>query len=297
MLKIGEFSQLGQVSVRMLRHYDATGLLEPAEVDHLSGYRFYAVEQLPRLNRILALKDLGLSLEQIRLLLDEGDDDPLPSATELRGMLTMCQADLEQELREGRERLARVEARLKQIEREDKPSPYEVVLKEVAPLTVAAARVTVPSIEDMPLYRCTLYEGLHGWLKSPGSRESGPEMAIYHLTEFAENDIDMEVAVVVNSGAVNGGGPELLGAKAVVRGLPAAPEVASVVHRGPLREVTEAVKALFVWVGEYGYSAAGPVREIHLFWNENGEAEKPHGLEAVTVEMQLLVVKSASTGT
>ena len=131
----------------------------------------------------------------------------------------------------------------------------------------------------------------------PCSRYPGPEMAIYHLTEFVEKDIDMEVAVAVDDGAMNGGPPELLGTKAVIRGLPAAPEVASVVHQGPLREVTEAVKALFVWIGEYGYSVSGPVREIHLFWNENSEAEKPHGLESVTVEMQLPVVKTASAGT
>jgi DNA-binding transcriptional MerR regulator len=87
-LKIGEFSQLGRVSVRMLRHYDATGLLKPAQVDRLSAYRFYAVEQLPRLNRILALKDLGLSLEQVGRLLD-GED---PQASELRVTLAMRRA-------------------------------------------------------------------------------------------------------------------------------------------------------------------------------------------------------------
>jgi DNA-binding transcriptional MerR regulator len=100
---------LGRVSVRMLRHYDATDLLKPAQVDHLSGYRFYAVEQLPRLNRILALKDLGPSLEQVGRLLD-GED---PQASELPAMLAMRRADLYEELREGQERLARVEARLR----------------------------------------------------------------------------------------------------------------------------------------------------------------------------------------
>lgn len=57
-LKIGDFSQLGQVSVRTLHHYGERGLLKPAEIDDWTGYRFYSVEQLPRLNRILALKDL-----------------------------------------------------------------------------------------------------------------------------------------------------------------------------------------------------------------------------------------------
>ena len=71
MLRIGEFSQLGQVSVRTLHHYDERGLLKPAEIDNWTGYRFYSVKQLPRLNRILALKDLGFSLDQISRLVDD----------------------------------------------------------------------------------------------------------------------------------------------------------------------------------------------------------------------------------
>ena len=69
MLKIGDFSKLGQVSVRMLRHYDQLGLLNPDQIDKFTGYRYYAVEQLARLNRILFFKDLGFSLQQIKELL------------------------------------------------------------------------------------------------------------------------------------------------------------------------------------------------------------------------------------
>ena len=239
MLKIGEFSQLGRVSVRMLRHYDATGLLKPAEVDHLSGYRFYDVEQLPRLNRILALKDLGLSLEQVGRLLAVEE----PPASELRVMLAMRRSDLEQELREGHERLARVEARLRQIEREGEPSPYEIVLKEVASLTVASTRAIVPSIPDMPDYRCDLYEGLYGWLEARGVEQGslGPEMAIYHASEFVEWDIDMEVAVVVGPELPTDSAPPVQsGSRTTVRELPAADEVASVVHRGSLWEIPDA---------------------------------------------------------
>ena len=110
MLKIGDFSQLAQVSVRALRIYDEMGLRKPVHVDRFSGYRYYEAEQLPRLNRIIALKDLGLSLEQISQLLNDN-----LSAEQLRGMLMMKQADLEQELKEGKLRLMRVAARLRQI--------------------------------------------------------------------------------------------------------------------------------------------------------------------------------------
>jgi len=64
MLKIGEFSKLAQVSVKTLRYYDELGLLRPDWVDRYTGYRFYALQQLPRLNRILALRELGFSLAQ-----------------------------------------------------------------------------------------------------------------------------------------------------------------------------------------------------------------------------------------
>src|SRR5512135_3610869 len=91
MLKIGEFSRLSRVSVRMLRHYDQLGLLKPSRTDRVTNYRYYSADQLPRLNRILALQDLGFSLEQIGALLDES----LP-ADELRGMLRLKRAEVQQ---------------------------------------------------------------------------------------------------------------------------------------------------------------------------------------------------------
>ena len=97
---------------RRLRHYDDLGLLAPASVDRFTSYRYYTADQLPRLNRILALKDLGLSLEEIRRLLAEG----LPAA-ELRGMLRIKQAELERHLAEEQARLGRVAARLSKSKR------------------------------------------------------------------------------------------------------------------------------------------------------------------------------------
>ena len=62
MLKIGEFSKLSRVSVRMLRHYDEIGLLKPAEIDRFTEYRYYREDQLPTAGRIAALKDMGFPL-------------------------------------------------------------------------------------------------------------------------------------------------------------------------------------------------------------------------------------------
>ena len=100
MFKIGEFSKLSHVTVKTLRYYDQIGLLTPAEVDRWTSYRYYSASQLPRLNRILALKDLGLSLDQIARLLD--DDLPLD---QIRGMLRLKQVELQEQLEEEQTRL------------------------------------------------------------------------------------------------------------------------------------------------------------------------------------------------
>ena len=68
MFRIGEFSKIAQVPASLLRYYDDIGLFRPIDCDRDSGYRYYSVEQLTQLNRILALKDLGLSLEQVKHL-------------------------------------------------------------------------------------------------------------------------------------------------------------------------------------------------------------------------------------
>src|SRR3954452_8113260 len=108
MFTIGDFAGHGRVSVRMLRHYDAIGLLRPAHVDPATGYRHYRAEQLMQLNRIVALKDLGFSLHQVRSILHDR-----VSAEELRGMLRLRRAELETVLAEAAARMARVEARLR----------------------------------------------------------------------------------------------------------------------------------------------------------------------------------------
>ena len=140
MFKIGDFSRLAQVSVRMLRHYDKLGLLTPSQTDKWTGYRYYTIDQLPRLNRIVALNGLGLTLQEIADLL--GKNNALPPE-QLRGMLMLRRTELERELEERRWQLASVEARLQQIEQENEPDPYEIVVKSVEPLPVASLRLTI----------------------------------------------------------------------------------------------------------------------------------------------------------
>jgi len=129
MLKIGEFSRLSQVTIKTLHHYDELGLIKPAHIDPVTYYRFYTVEQLPRIHRIMALKEMGLSLEQIGIMLEK----ELPT-DEIRGMLHFKQAQIHQEMREAQRQLSLVEFRLRMIEAEINFPDLDVVMKRLEPM-------------------------------------------------------------------------------------------------------------------------------------------------------------------
>ena len=258
MYKIGDFSQMGQISVRMLRHYDKLGLLTPGHVDEWTGYRYYTLEQLPRLHQILALRDLGLSLEQVGDLLD----DPA-SEQRLYDMLQVKQQAIEAQLAEEQARLARVAARLQQIELAHEPIPYDVALKSWPAQKIIAIREVVGHVSQMGEFRDRmlrrLYAGLESYKIKPGA-----ELAIYHLQAYAEENIDMSLAVEVGASATLPDGEETLHHFT----LPAAPLAASIVFDGDLWLIPDVVANLYRWLGMNGYASAGAYRELHLFGRE-----------------------------
>ncbi|MFN2202590.1 MAG: MerR family transcriptional regulator, partial [Caldilineaceae bacterium] len=138
MLKIGEFSKLAQVSVKTLRYYDELGLFKAEWVDRYSGYRYYSLDQLPRLNRILALRDLGFSLVQIERIIREDQD-----VVGLCRLMELRMTELEHEVQVQQERLNRVATRLKLIQEEGHAPRYDVVSKELPSGLVAGIRDTV----------------------------------------------------------------------------------------------------------------------------------------------------------
>ena len=284
MFRIGDFSQLGQVSIRTLRLYDEMGLLKPAQIDKFTGYRYYAIDQLPRLNRILALKDLGLSLDQIGELLKRD----LPPE-QLRGMLMLKQAEIEQQMQAMQTQMRRVEARLKQIEREGKPPQYEVVIKSVEAQTIVSCRRVVPDLVEMQAYRCEMYERVYRCLAQNEMTPAEAELAIYYNAEYVEHDIDMELAAPVVRAARSAltSLPESI----IVRDLPAVEMMASVVHKGDIWDVGQAMVALYSWIGSHGYVSNGPYRELHLFWRElEIETEQ---FRNIVIEMQIPIVPVA----
>ena len=142
MFSIGEFARHGRISVRMLRHYDAIGLLQPAFVDPATAYRFSQARQLSDLNRIIALKDPGFTLEQVRAILDQQI-----GAAEPRGMLMLGRAGIHAQIESATARWSRVEARLLTTEDESRAPVDGVVIKRLAPTRVAELTGTAASFQ------------------------------------------------------------------------------------------------------------------------------------------------------
>lgn len=249
MLKIGDFSKFTYVTVKTLRYYDEIGLLEPTHIDPFTHYRYYSVEQIPRLNRILALKELGLSLEQIGRLLNDQEITP----EEIRGMLRLKQAEIEQTLRQEQTRLARVEARLQQIEQEHTMTSYDVITKTLPAQTVAGIREVVETyFAQGPLWS-ELATTLH---QSP-AKLCGPPMTIYYDNEYKERDVDTHVATPIQQ-------PFAAEGRITIEPLPGFETAACVVHQGDYATLSNAYTALLRWIEQNNYQIAGPNREIYL---------------------------------
>lgn len=270
MMRIGDFSKLARVPVKTLRYYDEVGLFKPADVDEVTGYRYYSVEQLARLNRILALKDLGFSLEDIRQFLTEQ-----LSVEEMRGMLKLRQFEIKHQVQEESERLARVEARLQQIEQEHAMSTYDVVLKKVESVRV----VSVRGIVATPPEQGILWQELESYLSKHKVQPEGPCFSLYHDDEYKEKDWDIEVCEPLSS--------ELRESERVkVHQLPGVETMACVLHQGPFVTIGSAYDAVMKWIGESGYQITGPAREVYLREAKHGNQDDPNTVTEIQFPVQ-----------
>jgi DNA-binding transcriptional MerR regulator len=259
MFSIGEFARHGRVSVRMLRHYDAIGLLRPATVDPASGYRFYQASQLAELNRLIALKDLGFTLQQVQAILAEQ-----VSVAELRGMLRLRRAEIHAQIETETARLARVEARLLTIEDEARVPVDGVVIKRLAPVRVGELTGTAVSFEPEAITPVIqpLYGSLWQLLAEAGVCAAGPALAYYEDAPAGDGAVVVHAAVpvVADPGADHG---------FRVVDLPEVDQAAAIIHHGSMNDVLSTGQALARWIDASGYRTAGYVREVTLEWSED----------------------------
>lgn len=278
MFRIGDFSQLAQVSIRTLRHYNDLGLLEPAHVDEMTDYRYYNVEQLFKLHRIVALKDLGFSLKEIGVLVEDS-----VTLNDLRSMLERKQAEVNAKLKAEQERLMLLEARLKQIEDENETAQYDITLKKIGTFSIFSKRQTVPHLMQMSTYCPRLFTELFQIIDQQNLNVVGHPFILYHTDGFSLEKVDVEACVSLDDGGFKKLRPP--DKSFSVRQLQGSKQMASLVHHGYFHDLEKATKALLLWGGHNGYHSAGAAREIHL----SGPVTVTGKDEPVVVEMQVPV--------
>ncbi len=247
MFRIGDFSRLSFVTVKTLRYYDEIGLLKPARVDRFTGYRYYSSSQLSRLNYIVALKEMGLSLEEIRTVLDSGLGE-----LQRKELFLLKQAELRRRVGEEQRRLEQVEKLLVQLE-QGLTMDYQFTMKPLEEIKIASVRGTVPAYGDIGM----LIEKLYPQLQSAMHYVCGPFIAIYHDMEYVEKNVDIEAALPVSQDFP-------VTPPVTIRTLPAVPVAVSTTHKGSYDDIHNAYTALMGWCEANGYELDGPDREVYL---------------------------------
>lgn len=255
MFRIGDFSRLTRVSVKTLHHYDEIGLFRPASVDRFTGYRYYSMEQLPRLNRILALRDIGFSLEQIGVILDAR-----LTTAQLYAMLCLRQTELEREMNAVQEKLSRLNAHLQQLEQEGQMSGIQVILKQVEETFVIGAREVVPE-QSMMRERCmALNNEVLAHIKQHNVKISGPSLALYH--DSRQEGIDVAMVYFVDHPS------KKMASHGKIHAHPLPEQtMASAVYHGSYDDfaaVKEVYTAIGKWIEANGYKIVGAIRELYL---------------------------------
>jgi DNA-binding transcriptional MerR regulator len=271
--RIGEFAQIAQVSSRQLRFYDQLGMLQPAHTDAQTGYRYYSVRQLPRLNRILALKELGLSLEQIATLLDE---EVSPGG--LRELLTAKRVEVERALRDEEARLRNIESRIALIDRSESSEGFDVVTKSVQAQPFLSLRYGCEGMDEA--VRMVSSVATHGAREiRSGLRD---RLIVVARNESETSGLDLEIGYSLTQ-AVNAN-VRLADDLVLVAGeLPAVDTMATIVRQGTGEDSHASFGALGIWIEANHLAIDGPCREVFL------EPVGPTGADRVLIEIQFPV--------
>jgi DNA-binding transcriptional MerR regulator len=187
MFKIGEFSKLTQVSIRMLRYYDETGLLKPAEIDSFSNYRFYSIEQIPVLNKIVFLRDLGFNVSEITIAINNWNNNFIEKLLEEKRI------EIENTIKNDQNKLLKMELAKKDIQHEKMEINYNVLIKPIPSYQVLSLRRIVPNYYA----EGQLWKEIAEFAKNYNVLISENTFTIYHDIDYKESDVDIEVCTPV----------------------------------------------------------------------------------------------------
>lgn len=249
MFPIGTFSRLCQLSIRVLRHYDEIGLLKPAHTSRSNGYRYYTSEQLAEVHRIIALKELGLTLEQIKALTANPH-----SLQAIAQMLRLERLRAEEERTAAERRLRELDHRLSELSDLGRLSKIDVVEKSVAAMPLLAYRSVVADLEEA----YTLMGEITARCAAFGP--PSPFIGVAHDDFFDTHSLDLELGYPVERPArVDLGSGRVM----IVRQLPAVERMLSVIYIGTQIDGHRSSHgALALWLERHECELAGPGREL-----------------------------------
>lgn len=257
MLRIGEFSKITQVSVRMLRYYDENQLLLPEKVDINTGYRMYSAKQIEQLNRIVFLKELGFSVKKIRELLKEWEPDRIAYELELK------KTEILQNIQIEHEKLLRLQASLQDIHKEKLHLNTRVTIKKLASCQVMSIRRKLPDYFSESVLWKELSEKLP-------MTEAMSCFSIYHDVNYKEKDVDIEACIVYD------GKYQLKRDDIIFRQLKEVESAACFMVYGPYKNISLAYQEFGFWLEQHPeYRMYGQNRQIcHVSqWNTNKPEE------------------------
>jgi DNA-binding transcriptional MerR regulator len=257
MFRIGEFSKMSKTTIKTLRYYDEIGLLNPEQIDKFTNYRFYTTEQLIKLHKIQSLRQIGLSIDEIRLILEGQDAEKI---------LRKRKADLTLQIESDQDQLSRIEFILSGKEEESFMN-YQATIKELPECIVYSKKMTVPSYDAY--FEIIPAIGELVKKKYPDLKCIIPEYCfiIYLDKEYRERDINVEYCEAVDKLKDDFEDVKFKKMESVM--------AVSVMHKGSYSGLPQAYAYAFKWIEENGYIAADAPRESYIdgIWNKESEED------------------------
>lgn len=253
MYQIGEFSKINRVTVKTLRYYEKMGLLEPAYIDESNGYRYYTSEQLPLIHKIIALRQMDFSIQEILTFLDGGN---------LNEIFLSKREKLLLDIQQKKEQLRQVTYYIENSKEVTEMS-YEVVLKSLDEVIVYSKKMKVPNYD---YYFKSIPEiGKKIAAANPTLKCLEPNycFTIYLDGEYKASDFEVEVCEAVTAF----GKPV---DDITFKKIEGVEKAACVYHKGAYDSIGKAYAYLFKWIDDNGYTVCDNPRESYIdgIWNK-----------------------------
>ena len=258
MFKIGDFSKLTLVSIRMLRYYDEVGLFKPAEIDSFTGYRYYSSKQISTLNLIVSLRDMGFNVSDIAIALNEESEE------KLKDLLKQKEIELENNIKAEKEKLKKINNAIKDLKKERVNMNYNVSIKSVPSYKIISLRDTIPAYDAEGI----LWERLGRYMEEKKIPCTNFCYATYHDEGYIEGPVDVEVVMEVEKLLVDDEGFTFKESEPIEK-------AASILIPGEYKTLASAYNFLGKWIEENGYTIAGTARQLPIKgpWNESNPSD------------------------